>query len=199
MFCPECKCEYKEGIIECVECHVKLVYELPEEPEVKVEEMTYIEDKDAEMIYVGMYRDLGSAEIVKDFLVENGVEAKPILYRFDQITRLYVRKEDAQKAEELLMAFDGTAVEDSKEETPNEMEIEDEEPVTSKSRQFLGKIRLFYVRILWLFSGIIWLFWGIFLIIYVKKYFHGPALIAIGAFIIVYVIRRWSHSNKRSK
>lgn len=121
MYCPECKCEYVEGIYECVDCHVKLVYELPEEPGEKDEEMTFIEGNDAEMTYVGMYRDLGSAEIVKDFLADNGIEAIPIVYRFDLVTRLYVPKEDAQKAEELLQEFDDTLAEESKEENPNEM------------------------------------------------------------------------------
>lgn len=197
MYCPKCKCEYVEGIYECVDCHVKLVYELPAEPEEKDEETTYKEDNDAGMIYVGMYRDLGSAEIVKDFLMDNGIEAMPIVYRFDQVTRLYVRKEDAQKAEELLKEFDNTLAEESKEETPNEKEMADEEPVKSKIWQFLGKTRLFYIRISWLFFGIIWLLYGIYLIKYEKKYFHGPALIALGAFIILYVKRRWSNSKAK--
>ena len=32
--------------------------------------MTFIEDKDVDMAYVGMYRDLGSAEIAKDYLAD---------------------------------------------------------------------------------------------------------------------------------
>jgi hypothetical protein len=31
MWCPKCKSEYIEGIIECPECEVPLVYELPKE------------------------------------------------------------------------------------------------------------------------------------------------------------------------
>jgi hypothetical protein len=199
MYCPKCKCEYVEGIYECVDCHVKLVYELPGEPEETYEEMTYIEDNDAEMSYVGMYHDLGSAEIVKDFLADNGIEAIPIVYRFDQVTRLYVPKEDAQKAEELLKEFDSTLAEESNEETINEMEMTDEEPGKSKIWQFLGKFRLFYIRISWLFFGIIWIFFGIYLTTVEEKKFHGTALIALGAVIIVYVIHRWSHSNKRKR
>jgi hypothetical protein len=198
MFCPECKCEYVEGIYECVDCHVKLVYELPEEPEEKEEEMTFIEDNDADMTYVGMYRDLGSAEIAKDYLEENGVEAKPIVYRFDSITRLYVRKGDAQKAEELLKAFDDTAVEDSMEETPHEMETADEEPGKTRSWNFLGKFRQHY-RKSWLFFGIIALFHGIHLIAIEKIYFRGSLQIALGVFIILIAKSSSSHSNKRTR
>jgi hypothetical protein len=198
MYCPKCKCEYVEGIYECVDCHVKLVYELPEEPEEKDEEMTFIEDKDMDMVYVGMYRDLGSAEIAKDFLEENRIEARPIVYRFDQITRLYVRKEDAQKAEELLKAFDGTAVEDSKEETPHEMETADEESGKTRSWHFLGKFRQYY-RKAWLFIGISSLFWGIYLITIEKSFFQGSVQTALGIFIILIARSRSSHSNKRNR
>lgn len=31
MFCPKCKCEYRDGFYECSDCAVSLVAELPEE------------------------------------------------------------------------------------------------------------------------------------------------------------------------
>lgn len=31
MFCPKCKCEYRDGFYECTDCNTILVYELPEE------------------------------------------------------------------------------------------------------------------------------------------------------------------------
>lgn len=38
MFCPKCKCEYREGFTICADCHVELVKNLPEtsEPETEV-------------------------------------------------------------------------------------------------------------------------------------------------------------------
>ncbi len=29
MFCPKCKAEYEKGILECADCHVALVEQLP--------------------------------------------------------------------------------------------------------------------------------------------------------------------------
>lgn len=193
MFCPECKCEYVEGIRKCVDCGVELVWELPPEPGAKPLEPGDIED---EMVHIGMYRDPGSAEMVKDFLLENGVEAVPVEYRFDGVTRLYVPKKDELKAGKLLMEFEGTSGEDSKEDTTNEMETEYEEPGFWRS---YNKMRQSYHSIAWLIFGIASIFFGIYLITLEKKYFHGIILTAGGVFIVVFVIRRWFRVYKQKR
>ena len=33
MFCPKCKAEYREGFETCSDCDLKLVHELPPEPD----------------------------------------------------------------------------------------------------------------------------------------------------------------------
>jgi hypothetical protein len=42
MFCPNCKAEYREGILRCSECDVDLVFELPAEPDQTLEYVDWV-------------------------------------------------------------------------------------------------------------------------------------------------------------
>lgn len=110
MFCPECKCEYLEGIKECVDCGVKLVETLPQEPKIKNDALVEIRE----------YPGMGYGSIIRDILVESGI---PVLLQTGSIyptERIMVPKELAEKANKLIMEFDEAAAE-------NESESDDEE------------------------------------------------------------------------
>lgn len=42
MFCPKCRSEYREGFLECSDCQISLVSELPSEPEPELEEEDFV-------------------------------------------------------------------------------------------------------------------------------------------------------------
>ena len=43
MFCPRCKCEYREGFTKCSDCNISLVDELPIDVKPKNTEVEYID------------------------------------------------------------------------------------------------------------------------------------------------------------
>jgi len=64
-FCPNCRAEYIEGIVECPDCNVKLVDELP--PKDKAE---YID-----MVELEKVPDEVSGVMIKGILINNGIDA----------------------------------------------------------------------------------------------------------------------------
>ena len=104
MFCPVCKSEYVEGVKECHDCRVPLVKELPhpeDQPPVEFEEVisTYNQGDIATIRSL-----LDNAEI--DYFISG--EMFNLLGPLIQPARLKVRKDQAERARELLATLDLT-------------------------------------------------------------------------------------------
>ena len=107
MFCPQCKCEYLEGITECADCGTPLVERLPQE-ETASKEFDPMED----LVTIKKFSTRHEAEVAKGFLLANGINAVisnddwmgfrggGIHLRRDKI-RLLIKKEDVPEAEKI--------------------------------------------------------------------------------------------------
>ncbi|MCP5107524.1 MAG: hypothetical protein GY950_29320 [bacterium] len=81
MFCPKCKCEYIEGVTECIDCHIPLVHELTPEkesgPEYPRPATPEIESGPEFLrpVTFRTYPDKYEAALAKGLLEENGIDA----------------------------------------------------------------------------------------------------------------------------
>jgi hypothetical protein len=106
MFCPKCKCEYREGFDFCTDCKIKLVAELPIE-ELEKDEFEYVE-----LITIAVTSDISIIPIVKSILDSGEIKyfIKGELVRnfavFNNIMEIQVPLEDVQSAKELLKDLD---------------------------------------------------------------------------------------------
>ena len=102
MFCPKCRTEYREGFRVCADCDSDLVDELP--PEEKPEFIDYVE-------IMGTYNPADVA------LIKSILDAENITYYFNaehfmhvnplgETVRLMVKKDEAEKAKEVLRDLD---------------------------------------------------------------------------------------------
>jgi hypothetical protein len=102
MFCPRCRTEYREGFSVCVDCDSDLVDELP--PEEVPEFTEYVE-------VLGTYNPADIA------LIKSILDAENITYYFNaehfmnveplaETVRLMVKKDEAEKAKEILRDLD---------------------------------------------------------------------------------------------
>ena len=107
MYCPKCKAEYREGFSRCAECDVDLVPELPSESEEVPEYVDWIK--------VITFTDRVEADLALGLLEANDIEAvnfaddcgsvDPAL-TWARGVRLMVKKEDLEKAKEILIDAD---------------------------------------------------------------------------------------------
>lgn len=94
MFCPECRKEYVEGII-CKDCGVLLVPELLKEPSSQ-----YIEFEEILATF-----NAGDIAMIKSILESEGIDfyfQGEFSYYAETIPRLMVRRDQAEKAVEIL-------------------------------------------------------------------------------------------------
>ncbi len=101
MICPECGCEYRDGIVECSDCNVPLTSEVLVEPEGE----NRVEPVFSEVVRTGnlgdiaLIRSIFDAEgIVYHTLGENFNLTRPLL---EQV-RFFVREDFFEKSKELL-------------------------------------------------------------------------------------------------
>jgi hypothetical protein len=102
MFCPKCRAEYREGFSVCVDCDSDLVDELPAEE--KPEFIDYVEV-------------MGTYNVADIALIKSLLDAENITYYFNaehfmyvrplaEQVRLMVKKDEAEKAKEILRDLD---------------------------------------------------------------------------------------------
>ena len=106
MFCPKCKCEYREGFNFCSDCKIELVEKLPSE-ELQGEESKY-----SELVTIAETMDFSLIPIVKSILASEEIKyfIKGEMVRsfavFNNIMEIQVPLEDVQKAKDLLKDLD---------------------------------------------------------------------------------------------
>ncbi|MBU3176785.1 DUF2007 domain-containing protein [Clostridium estertheticum] len=106
MFCPKCKCEYREGFNFCSDCKIELVEKLSSE-ELSSEEFEY-----SELVTIAETMDFSIIPIVKSILDSEEIRyyIKGEMIRsiavLNNIMEIQVPIEDAQKAKDLLKDLD---------------------------------------------------------------------------------------------
>ncbi len=101
MFCPKCRCEYREGFSICADCDVSLVSELPPEAPPQLPEYTDFEE-------ILSTFNVGHLSIAESILVSEDINyyvqneffncAQPLAQPF----RLMVRKDQVARAKEVV-------------------------------------------------------------------------------------------------
>lgn len=104
MYCPKCRAEFREGILECSDCGVPLVKSIPPEKPEPVPE--YVDFEEIATSY-----DPGEIEMMKSILNDNKIYYFIQDENFGSViggslpARILVKKENAREAKELLEDF----------------------------------------------------------------------------------------------
>ncbi|MBU3145145.1 hypothetical protein [Clostridium sp. CF012] len=106
MFCPKCKCEYRDGFNFCSDCNIDLVEKLPSE-ELPSEEFEY-----SELVTIAETMDFSIIPLVKSILdygeIKYFIKGEMIrsIAVLCNIMEIQVPLEDVQKAKDLLKDLD---------------------------------------------------------------------------------------------
>jgi len=111
-YCPKCLIEYVEGSSECIDCHVPLEAGSPPPPPDAVKELELTPDVELTMVrtFSGATGAM-DAELAQNILQTQGIpcilpgEGHAELFPGVDIVQLLVRKEDAQRAGEILKSY----------------------------------------------------------------------------------------------
>lgn len=160
MFCPVCRCEYIEGITQCVDCQVPLVEKIPDNPD----ELPY---ELQELVVIRTFPQREEAEIAEGLLHANGIDAITTIEDLGNIyptrvgqlirgVRVMVREKDIPRAEEVFkeaaipLADEPGELDAITDETP------DEENTNTKTGKWTARILLFFTALVYLI--ILWMF-----------------------------------------
>lgn len=125
MYCPKCRCEYREGFTVCSDCNLELVVELPPEPVSEyVDLVTVYVARDASALAVAESRLDGSGirflakgEGVQDFFAAGAIGSFNLIVGPAEIQ---VLPEDVDFVRELLTAPEGGSEEENADAPPPE-------------------------------------------------------------------------------
>ncbi len=102
LFCPQCGAEYREGFLECSDCHLPLVAALPSEPQPQPQ-------PDLELVTVLVTGNPALIAVAKSLLEDSGIEyltqneGLHDLFPVDRFRiHIQVRQEDEEEATGLL-------------------------------------------------------------------------------------------------
>lgn len=115
-YCPQCRCEYREGFTECSDCHVTLVDELPELPKTpeppKPKIQKTLNDENVEILFTTTTSP-ESADLIIGLLRDNDIPyyiqtINPLSYTFGNKSfprNIFVSKNDVERAKELVECY----------------------------------------------------------------------------------------------
>lgn len=76
-FCPNCRCEYRSGFIQCSDCHIELVESLSKSLSESQSKVNYRQPDRSylELVELASFPDPTQAQMIQELLKTNGIES----------------------------------------------------------------------------------------------------------------------------